>query len=69
MTKRLPGKHARALAKAIIKAGGQYTLTPNGHFRVTGPEGVAFVSTRSNCMAGVGAVNDIRRHTGLEVVL
>jgi hypothetical protein len=71
---KLQNKYSRTLAKAITAAGGTYTVTANGHFRVTNPRspggGVAFVSAGESCnRVRDRAVADIRRHTGLVVVL
>lgn len=70
---RLQNKYSRRLAKAITAAGGRYTITANGHFRVTNPEspngGVAFVSSgESGNRVRHKALADIRRQTGLVLV-
>jgi hypothetical protein len=68
--RKLQNSYSRRLARAILDAGGTYTITANGHFRVTNPRstggGVAFVSAGESCgRVRHKAVADIRRETGL----
>lgn len=70
--RKLQNSYSRRLARAILDAGGQYTITANGHFRVTNPRspsgGVAFVSAGESCgRVRHKALADIRRETGLEL--
>jgi hypothetical protein len=69
--RKFQNSYSRKLARAITDAGGQYTLTANGHFRVTNPRSpsrVAFVSGGESCgRVRHKALADIRRETGLVV--
>lgn len=60
-------KEARIIAAAVVAAGGEITRTGQGHLRITGPTGVAFVSSApgSNRMGAV--VRTIEQHAGLKI--
>jgi len=66
--RKLCGKHARSLASAILAAGGKLSVTANGHFRVVGPKGVAFVGAHTNSRRALHAARcSLRNYAGLEV--
>ena len=61
-------KATRRLAEAIERAGGTVVLTAGGHLRVTGPEGVAVVSSKLDTARGrKNAIRDLRRHAGIDL--
>lgn len=66
--RKLCGKHAKDLAGAIKRAGGSLSVTANGHFRVTGPKGVAIVGVHTNSRRALAhARMSLRNYAGLEI--
>ena len=60
----------RDLIRAVLAAGGTYTMSTRGHMKVTGPKGIAVVGARFNGIHGLGnAVATIRRYSGLRIAL
>lgn len=66
--KRFSTKEARELVAAVRRAGGTAEQTERGHFRVTGPLGVALVGSHlSNARSLANSVAAIRREAGLNI--
>lgn len=64
------GAATRELIDKIEAAGGRVTFTKRGHLRVTGPVGVAFVSSAwANQRDLQNAVADIARYAGLAITV
>lgn len=60
------GKPAKMIARAVVEAGGSFTITANGHLKVQGPAGVAVVGVHQPSPRAVrNAVRDIHRYAGL----
>lgn len=60
-------KEAREIAKAVKKAGGEVERTGQGHMKVTGPIGVAFIPSEPGSNRLAQAYETIERCTGLAV--
>lgn len=70
--RRWSSKEAAAIARAVRRAGWQAERTERGHMKVTGPSGVAFISTKLGGGGGRTLTNTlatIARETGLTVTL
>jgi hypothetical protein len=58
-------KEAREIARAVERAGGTVTRTGQGHMKVTGPRGVAFIPSDPGNNRLALAYETIERCTGL----
>jgi hypothetical protein len=70
--KRWQSKEAAAIARAAEQAGGLVERTRNGHMKVTGPAGVAFVATKLGGSGGrtlTSTLATIAREAGLTLTL
>lgn len=68
--KRHKSKHARAICRAVLAAGGSVKLTAGGHLLVSGPAGHATVgSSGSSYHATANAVASIRKYSGLDITV
>lgn len=62
------GKWAKCLVKAIEDAGGEITVTSNSHLRVTGPGGIAVISTNGDGMRAFHkSIKQLKVYAGLDV--
>lgn len=59
----------KSLIREIVKCGGAVTVTKRGHLKVSGPLGIAFVSSAlsSTSRTSANVCANIRRYAGLNI--